>query len=442
MPREIYGIDLGTTNSLIGLHSKNYLSDLIPSCVDINTGECGKTMFNNMDAKRSFKVDMSMGREGIMPRVASSYVLKELKRQAGGDCVKDVVISVPAYFTDNQRQATCEAAEKAGLNVCSLINEPTAAAIYIAQKVKGLYVVYDLGGGTFDVSIIDSRFGSYDVQATDGCILGGDNFDAKIMQFFCKSGEIPVHRINAQARNALRHFATMQKIKMQKRRETFEVDLTTWGGKSILFTPEDYVTVMKLTFAQTITTLKRLVAAYIPEGESYEIMLVGGSTRCPYLREWLHEETGAKVDELTYDPDRVVAQGAALYADMLASGETGALVSDVTRALSIGLVDGTVSTLVEANSKIPLSVERMFSNPVDANALVLDLYQGESKFAVDNELIGTLVWNYSEPKKAFDGQVIVTIDIDTKGTITFTAKELLCEPKVIVLDRTHVNRQR
>ena len=118
-----------------------------------------------------------MSVEGTKSVVASRYVLEELKRKAGGSCVKQVVISVPAYFSDNQRQATIKAANLAGLEVVSLINEPTAAAMYISKNHNALSLVYDLGGGTFDVSVIDSRFGNYDVQATDGKIVGGDNLD-------------------------------------------------------------------------------------------------------------------------------------------------------------------------------------------------------------------------------------------------------------------------
>ena len=124
---KVYGIDLGTTNSLIGCYEDNYISDLIPSCVDLETGRAGKDLYEDMHAARSFKIDMSMGDEGNMPRVASKYVLMELKRQKPD--VKDVVISVPAYFSDNQRSATLESAKEAGLNVLNLVNEPTAAAM-------------------------------------------------------------------------------------------------------------------------------------------------------------------------------------------------------------------------------------------------------------------------------------------------------------------------
>ena len=432
---KVYGIDLGTTNSLIGCYETGYLSDLVPSCVDMKTGHAGKDEYDNMNAERSFKINMSMGTEGILPREASAYVLKELANQVKDDKVKDVVISVPAYFTQVQRSATMESAKLAGLNVIGLVNEPTAAAMYIAREKKGLFVVYDLGGGTFDVSIIDSRFGTFDVQATDGCIVGGDDLDRNIMRYFLKQGHIPIHKVNAECQRRLIHEATKAKVNMQKIRAPFPVDLYDFGGESILFTPEDYVQLMKLTFSNTINCARTLINKWIPTNERFDILLVGGSTHCPYLKEWLADELGVEPNPVSYDPDRVVAQGAALYADVISRGELGTTVSDVTTALSIALRDGTASNIVEANSKIPLSVEKVFSNPVDASSLTLDLYQGDSLWVKDNVFIGELVWDYDTVKPANTGQVIVNINIDSNGIITFSAHELLREPKTIILNR-------
>lgn len=431
----IYGIDLGTTNSLIGLHKTGFLSDMVPSCVDMNTGKAGKEYFDDMSAKRSFKVDMSMGVEGIAPRVASKHVLEELCRQVKDDKVKDVVISVPAYFTDSQRTATIVAAEDCGLKVRGLVNEPTAAAMYIAQSRKGLFAVFDLGGGTFDISIIDSRFSFYDVQATTGRIIGGDNFDKNIMRHFVKEGGIPLHRINETARMALQHFAAKQKIKMQETRADFEVDLSMFGGNKMLFTVENYKQLMKMTFSDCITDMQSLIRSYIPDGEVYDILLVGGSTHCPYLREWIEEVVGSAPAPLDYDPDRVVALGAAMYADLIESDELDVKVSDVTRALSIGLADGTCQVVVPANSKIPLSTENMFTNPVDAAKLILDLYQGEKMFAKDNENIGQLIYEYETSKLAGTGHVLVKVSIDNMGVISLEANELLGTPKIITIKR-------
>lgn len=431
----IYGIDLGTTNSLIGLHATGYLSEIVPSCVDITSGKAGAEFYEDMNAKRSFKIDMSMGVEGIMPRAASKCVLKELARQVTDDTVKYVVISVPAYFNDSQRSATIEAAEEAGLNVRGIVNEPTAAAMYIAQQRKGLFVVYDLGGGTFDVSIIDSRFGAYDVQATSGCTVGGDNFDKTLVKYFVKNAKVPYHKISPTARMALQHRCKKIKERMQREQASFDCDFTDIGGVNLLFEPSVYDQLMRMTFAETMSCMTRLIRQWIPETEAYDIMLVGGSTHCPFLGRWIQEVTGKTPAPLTYDPDRVVAQGAALYASLVEAGSIDVHVSDVTKALSVGLVDGTVSNIIPANSKIPTSMEKMLTNPVRSKSLTVDLYQGESSFAKDNECIGQLVWEFDEPKDPYDGEVIVTITVDTNGTITFSAKELLKPAKVVVLKR-------
>lgn len=434
----IWGIDLGTTNSLIGCQEKGYLSEIVPSCVNMDTREAGASQFENMKALRSFKIDISMGIEGITSRLASRIVLEELKRIAErdtGDVVDDVVISVPAYFSDSQRTATLCAASDAGMNVKGLVNEPTAAAIYIAKEKKGLFIVYDLGGGTFDCSIIDSRFGSYDVQATSGRVVGGDNLDTAILKNFVKMGKVPLHHLNEEQHAKLKHLASKVKVQMQKTRAPFEVNLREFGGEVYLFTPDTYVGLMKLVFSDTIELMKSLQHKWIPSTEIFEVLLVGGSTHCPYLREWIADSTGVTPAELTYDPDRVVAQGAALYAQLLEQDAVGYTVSDVTKALSVGLEDGTVGVVVPANSKIPLTMERSFTNPTEADSLKIDLYQGESMFASDNECIGTLIWEYEETQPAGLGDVIVKISIDKDGMITFSVNELLREPKIVVLRR-------
>ena len=376
-----------------------------------------------------------MGIEGITPRQASKCVIEELCRQVKDDKVENVVISVPAYFSDSQRSATITAATLAGLEVKGLVNEPTAAAMYIAQNKKGLFVVYDLGGGTFDVSIIDSRFGNYDVQATKGIVIGGDNFDEMLMRYFVKEGHVPVHKKPKEILPEIKLLASRVKVKLQKTRMPVEVDLSRWGGERISLSPEVYCQLMRMVFADTINETQILINKYIPDSEVYDILLVGGSTHCPYLREWIAEVTGKSPAPLTYDPDRVVALGASLYADILERGEIDLQVSDVTRALSIGLFDGTCSNIIPANSKIPLTAEKIYSNPTQATSLILDLYQGESMFSKDNEKIGQLVWDYDCVKAAQEGQVIVNISIDNSGVITFSAHELLKPPKTIILKR-------
>lgn len=431
----IYGIDLGTTNSLIGL-GEELFKGLVPSVVDIENKIAGESIKKSLTATRSFKMDISMSVEGNRSVIASRYVLEELKRQAGGSCVKQVVISVPAYFSDNQRNATIKAANLAGLEVVSLVNEPTAAAMYISKDHRALSVVYDLGGGTFDVSIIDSRFNNYDVQATDGLIIGGDNLDQAIMRYIIKEGNLPRHRLGKDKLMQLQLMSRSTKEKMQRERRDLVIALDEFGGAEIIFKEETYISLMKMTFAETVIKTRKVIGEAIPFGERYDIILVGGSTRCPYLREWLTKELGKAPVELTYDPDKVVAQGAALYAKMIETGEAAIMVSDVTNALSIGLADGTVRTIIEKNSKIPIVETTMVVNDKPSDKLRVNLYQGDSLLSKSNECIGTLVYDYGEVKDSFMGEVIVEISVEASGVITFSCKELLKEPVVVKLDRS------
>lgn len=191
---KIYGIDLGTTNSVLGLGDQ-LLTGLVPSVVDLRTGNAGNDVLEEMSAARSFKCDISLSKEGQLSVSASSRVLRQLVKESG-ESVERVVISVPAYFSDNQRQATIKAAQLAGLDVVGLINEPTAAAIYASKSRQALSLVFDLGGGTFDVSVVDSRFGDYDVQANLMCM----NYDLPLTEkakLQIESGYMPVFCVAA-----------------------------------------------------------------------------------------------------------------------------------------------------------------------------------------------------------------------------------------------------
>lgn len=420
----IYGIDLGTTNSLLGVGDK-LLTGLVPSIVDLSSKTAGTQHKNNPTAVRSFKVDISMGVEGTLSVKASCEVLKELKRQAGLKGKIQAVITVPADFDDSQRKATMRAATMADIDVIALVNEPTAAALYITSGKKEVAVVFDLGGGTFDVSVIDSRFGNYDVQYSAGdpkC--GGDNLDTLIMRYFCKEGKVQMFRLDKAQALELRLLATQTKIKMQQERKAFDVDLHPFGGQTISFKPGVYVQLMKNAFMKCVTLLHRVLDSSLEIGAKYDMVLVGGSTRCPFLREWIAQEIGQEPVPLTYDPDKAVAYGAALYAEMCEKGEIEYMVSDVTKALSIGLSDGTVKNVIPSNSKIPIEEEVMLVNPVSADQLIVSLFQGDSGLAVNNSNIGTLVYDYGETKAPGLGSVLVSVRVGLSGTITLSCKEL------------------
>ncbi|MDR1523291.1 MAG: Hsp70 family protein [Endomicrobium sp.] len=433
----IYGIDLGTTYSMIGLRD-NLLSGLVPSIANVNTKLAGEKLLNDEKAKRSFKVNMSLGKEGNISIYASALVLRELKTIAGGDSVTDVIISVPAYFSDNQRQATLKAASLVKLKVHALINEPTAAAIYIGQNRKSLFVVYDLGGGTFDVSIVDGRFGYYDVQASDGCILGGDNLDILILKYLVKAASISRHRLTERDRFRLAMLARDVKHAIQKTRMDITVDLTGYGAGEINFTEDIYIDLMKMCFADTVSKTKQVIHEYIPEGDDYDVVLVGGSIRCPYLQKWITEEIKAPL-EIKYNPDEAVARGVSLYADMFSKNLSAKMLSDVTKALSVELSDGTVQRVIDSNSKIPTEESLLLVNDRDSDKICVNLYQGDSILAKDNECIGQLIYSFTDQKRAGEGEVIVTVTVENNGLILVKCKELLGQEQSITLDRTTVS---
>jgi molecular chaperone DnaK (HSP70) len=299
--------------------------------------------------------------------------------------------------------------------------------------------VFDLGGGTFDVSVVDSRLGDYDVQATDGCILGGDNFDENIRKWAIKEGLIKVHRLTAADLAHLKWDCAKLKIRVQQSRMPEILDLSPYGAGHLTLNPDTYVELMKLTFSEAIIKAKKVLGEAVPEGEPYSLIMVGGSTRCPFLQEWVAQEMGQAPVPMFYDPDRIVAQGAALYGQMLADGTANTQVSDVTKALSIELVDGSARILIPRNSKIPVQETTVVFNAITADKMRVKLYQGDSLLASQNELIGELMYDYGEVRRADDGEVIVGIIVEANGTIRFSCKELLKPPVEVVLSRTQTS---
>ena len=217
------------------------------------------------------------------------------------------------------------------------------------------------------------------------------------------------------------------------------LDLSAWKGPSdFTFKKSDYMSLMKMAFQETIDLTHKLIGENLT-GETYSIILVGGSTKDPYYREWVKSEFGAeKVLNVTYDPDKVVAQGAAYCAMLKEQGKFETSVHDVTKALSVGLADGTVSNIIEANSTIPLRITQVFANDSDNDKIHLTLFQGNHTLVKDNELIGELYYNYGRICKATTGIVYVTVSIDDKGIITFECNEPMMDSVKIVLDRANI----
>lgn len=424
----LYGIDLGTTNSLIG-HGENLYTGLVSSAVDIRNGvQVGRNVFGE-DIVSSYKVNMSTGQDGQLSIKASSIILKDLVKKANlktGAWCSDVVISVPAKFSSTQRQAVAEAAKLANLNLKGLINEPTAAALYVCRDMKDLVVVYDLGGGTFDVSVLDSRIGLYTVVASDGRILAGDDFDTALMKEALKSRDIKIRKRTPAAMAEFRTLIRNAKEQLQSARCSQFIEMSMFDvSEPYELTVDTYCSIMKDVFRETINLTEYVLKTNVPECETPKLVFVGGSTSCPYLREWVSASVGLPVVDCDINPDLLVAKGVAIYAEMLENGVVEELVEDVTRRLCIEDNMGRAKVIIEKNSIIPIRSSIQVSNCAKTRYLELRLYQGDSIIAKENEYIGTLMYDYGMEVEADEGEVEVEVQVDRNGLITLKGIDVL-----------------
>lgn len=429
----VFGIDLGTTNSLIGI-GDTLLTGLVSSNVDVDTQKQVSRDVVGDSIVSSYKTNMSMSEQGQLSVNCSAIILQELARMAErryGEVVKDVVISVPAYFSTSQREAVYKAAGIAGLDVKTLINEPTAAALYVCKDLKDLVVVYDLGGGTFDITIVDSRAGDYAVVATDGTVLGGDDLDRALVQRALDTLNVPLRFRKGKTIRELACKFRKAKEEIQKPGITevfvdFEDSCGT-SDKGFLLTEDVYKSVVREVFGKTITMTQSVIGRNLSVCEKPKMVLVGGSTNCPYLKELIQESINVEILDCDVNPDYVVAKGVALYAEMINKGIANKCVCDVTKRLCIEDSKGMSLTVIDANASIPCTNTITVSNSVAGDKLKLQLYQGDSVLATANEYIGTLEFEYGEWVEAHEGIVSVTVSVGSDGVISLSAVDVLCD---------------
>lgn len=424
----VFGIDLGTTNSLIGT-GETLLSGLVSSAVDMSTGEqVGREVISE-SVYHSYKTNMTVGDSGKNPVLCSSIVLKklaELGSKRYGEPVKDVVISVPAYFSTSQREAVKKAGEMAGLDIKCLINEPTAAAIYTCRKEHGLVVVFDLGGGTFDISIVDNRFGICSVVATDGIVLGGDDLDIELANIALRECKVPLRYQTQLNKSKVKLIARRAKEEIQRTRSTAYMDLSDIGLKAeYALTVDVYKKAVEKVFGKARDMAVYLIQNNIPEYETVKMVFVGGSSNCPYLKEMIREEIFFEEIQSDVNPDLVVAKGVALYAEMLYTGEAQNYIEDITKKLCIEDAYGRGITIIEANTVVPCKGTVVVSNGKKSDVLSLKLYQGDSLIAANNDYIGTLRYDYGRVVEEGTGMVEVTVHVGLDGIITLEASDVL-----------------
>jgi molecular chaperone DnaK len=466
----ILGIDLGTTNSVVSIlrDKQPYVIpvegnfQLLPSAVGVDddgnviVGTPARNLAmlgphrSILSVKRRMGSDeqMMLGQQSLTPQEVSAIVLRTLKQRAEehlGHAVSKAVITVPAFFNDNQRQATRQAGELAGMEVLRIINEPTAAALTYqtgTQENRRL-LVYDLGGGTFDVSVVQVEQGVVEVLSSHGDTkLGGDDFDQLLLDYVCDDFKeehgIDLRDIPA-ARSRLRN--SVEEAKKRLSDEAFtsveEAFIAEQDGKplnlSLIVDRRDYENIIQGLVAKTIDSVDRaLEDAKLYAKDIDTVILVGGSTRTPLVQRVVEEKLG-QPPLCSVDPDMCVAMGAAIQGGLISGLDVGSVLVDITpHTLGIRCVswkdgipvDTHFARMISRNTSLPAKRSHLFQKVHEGQRVAeIDVYQGENDDATLNELVGSFRLEGLDESVDASREILVRFELDLNGTLTATAVE-------------------